>query len=117
MRDETGRRRNERRNDSPNEKRGPVPLAQALRGFLDKQGFADRVEQASVLDAWPTLVGPAVAAATKPLAVTADGTLFVGVRTSAWMSELAMMEREILAAVNRALGRAPITRIRWQLTR
>lgn len=100
---------------APNEKKRPEPLGAALQRFLDDRGFASRVQQASILDAWPALVGPAVAAVTRALAVSPDGTLFVAVRTPAWMSELSMMEREILAAVNRQPLREPIARIRWQL--
>ncbi|HSA55882.1 MAG TPA: DUF721 domain-containing protein [Gemmatimonadaceae bacterium] len=99
----------------PNDKGPAESLSDVLRRYLDEKGLAPRVEQAAVLDAWPDLVGPAVAAATRALAVAADGTLFVGVRTPAWMAELAMMEREILVAVNRASPRVPISRIRWQL--
>lgn len=91
------------------------PLGAALRRFLERQGLARRVEQASALEAWPRVVGPAVAAATKPLSVGADGTLLVGVRSSAWMNELSLMERELLDAVNRETPAAPIRRIRWQL--
>lgn len=100
----------------PNDKGRPEPLAAALRRFLDQRGMASRVEQASVLEAWPSLVGPTVAAVTRALAVSPDGTLFVAVRSSAWMSELAMMEREILGAVNRHGAGEPISRIRWQLS-
>ena len=59
--------------------------------------------------------GPAVAAATQPLSVTSDGTLIVAVRSSAWMNELSMMEKELLAALNRANPSAPLSRIRWQM--
>jgi predicted nucleic acid-binding Zn ribbon protein len=82
-----------------------------------EHGFAERIEQASVLEEWPQLVGRTVAGVTKPLAVAADGTLFVSVRTPAWMTELAMMEREILKAINGKDGPARVNRIRWQLGR
>lgn len=99
----------------PNDPGRPEALGEALRRFLEQQGLAERVEQASVIDAWPSLVGPTVAAVTRPLAVAADGTLFVAVRTAAWMAELAMMEREILEQINRGITRAPVSRIRWQM--
>ena len=105
----------------PNEKKKkdkrPEPIGEAVRRYLDASGLGDRLAQASVIEAWPELVGPADAAATRPLAVAADGTLFVAVRTSAWMTELAMMEREILSAVNRRGDRGKISGIRWQLAR
>ena len=99
----------------PNDERRAEALSEVLRRYLNQKGLAPRVEQAAVLTAWPDLVGPGVAAVTRALAVSADGTLFVSVRTPAWMAELAMMEREILAAVNRAGPAVPISRIRWQL--
>ena len=105
------------RSSVPNDKREPSRITDAIRGFLDQSGLAGRVAQASIIEAWPQLVGPVVAEATKALAVAADGTLFVAVRTPAWMTELAMMEREILAAINRQQGIGRIARIRWQIAR
>ena len=97
----------------PNER--PEALGAALRRYLNEQGLAKRVGQASALEAWPGAVGPAVAAATKPLVVTSDGTLIVAVRSSAWMNELSLMERDLLEALNRTNPTAPITKIRWQI--
>ena len=81
------------------------------------RGLADRVEQASVVPEWPTLVGSQIAAVTEPLSVTADGVLFVAVRTHAWMSELSLLEPELLASLNRGGGRQAVRKIRWQLMR
>jgi predicted nucleic acid-binding Zn ribbon protein len=97
----------------PNKK--PGPISDALKSFLDKQGLAKRVGQAMALEAWPRVVGPAVAAAARPLAVTSDGTLIVAVRSSAWMNELSLMERDLLEALNRANPSAPLSKIRWQI--
>ena len=71
----------------------------------------------SVLLEWPSLVGSQIAGVTAPRMVTEDGVLFVGVKTHAWMSELTLMERTLLAKINARDGRAPITRIRWELLR
>ena len=97
----------------PNKK--PEQLGDTLRRFLDQRGLAKRVGQATALEAWPEVVGPAVAAAARPLSVTADGTLIVAVRSAAWMNELSFMERDLLEALNRANPAAPLSRIRWQI--
>ena len=89
----------------------PEPLSATLSRFLDKQGLTKRIGQATAMEAWPTVVGPAVAAAARPLSVTAD----VAVRSSAWMNELSLMERDLLEALNRANPSAPLSRIRWQI--
>ena len=101
---------------SPRDKR-PQPISAAISKFLEEAGIRDRVEQASVVPEWPTLVGSQIAAVTEPLSVTADGVLFVAVRTHAWMSELSLLEPELLASLNRRANRRAVRKIRWQLMR
>lgn len=95
----------------------PEPLAAALERFLEQAGLAERVEQAKVVPEWRALVGAQIAAVTEPRLVTPDGTLFVMVRTHAWMSELSLLEPELLRRLNGVPGRPPVQRIRWQLMR
>jgi predicted nucleic acid-binding Zn ribbon protein len=91
------------------------PLGEALASYLTSSGLAARVEQATVIPEWATLVGPQIGAVTEPLLITADGTLFVAVTTSPWMAELTLMERQLLTTLNRVPGRAPVTKIRYRL--
>lgn len=95
----------------------PQPISAAISQFLAESGLQERVEQAKVVPEWPTLVGDQIAAVTEPLSVTADGILFVAVRTHAWMSELSLLEPELLASLNRQADRPPVRKIRWQLMR
>ena len=97
-------------------KRGrPVAVAEALQGYLKHAGLAKRVGQAQVIPDWPALVGPQIAAVATPESVTPDGTLFVRVTTSGWMTELQLMTPEIMARLNAGrTGR--IATIRWLLT-
>ena len=88
-----------------------------LADVLSSRGLAGRVDQAGVIPEWPQLVGPQIAAVTEPRSVTANGTLFVAVTTNAWMTELSLLEPELLRSLNAKPGRAPIARIRWQLRR
>jgi predicted nucleic acid-binding Zn ribbon protein len=53
---------------------------------------------------------------TAPESVTPDGTLFVRVATSAWMTELQLMAPQVLAAVNAGRGAGRIKAIRWLLS-
>src|SRR5262245_58473320 len=95
----------------------PQQISSAISQFLEQSGLRDRVEQASVVPEWPQLGGPQISAVTEPLSVTPDGVLFVAVRTHAWMSELSLLEPELLATMNRRKDRPPIKKIRWQLMR
>ena len=101
----------------PNGPDSPERLADLLSQFLKRTGMDARIKQSAVLEQWPTLVGPEIAGATQALSITDDGTLFVAVRSHAWMSELTMMERELLASVNRITGDKPILTLRWTLMR
>ena len=98
-------------------KRKPVPIAEALGGFLKRSGLAKRVEQANAIAEWPVLVGAQIAAVTKPLSITPDGTLFVAVATHGWMTELSLMEPQLLSALNSVEGRAKVKKLRFQLRR
>ena len=95
----------------------PERLSDLLSKFLRDSGIDGRIRQSSAIDQWPRLVGPEIAAVTRPLSISEDGTLFVAVRSHAWMSELTMMERELLECVNRATGERPVQKLRWTLMR
>jgi predicted nucleic acid-binding Zn ribbon protein len=96
-------------------KRPPAKVGDVLAGFLEQSGLQERVEQARVVPEWERLVGPQIAAVTEPLLITADGTLFVAVRTNSWMTELSLMEPELLRALNVKEGRQPVQKIRYQI--
>jgi predicted nucleic acid-binding Zn ribbon protein len=104
-------RRNERKKDRPR------PIGEAITSFLERSGISRRVEQASVIPEWPELVGPQIAQVTEPLSIARDGTLFVAVKTSAWMNELSLLEPQLLSSINSKAKRAKVARIRWQMMR
>jgi predicted nucleic acid-binding Zn ribbon protein len=96
---------------------GPEPIASVLKDYLRRAGLDERVERARVLVEWASFVGPQIANVTQPRTVTNDGTLFVGVKTHGWMTELSLMERSLVAKINARMGRDAIRRIRWELLR
>lgn len=91
---------------------GPTPVVVALERFLQRSGIAERLEEAAVVPEWAERVGDRIAAVTRPLRVS-RGTLFVAVRSSAWLMELKMMEGEILQRLNQDRERGQIKRIRF----
>ena len=106
-----------RKRDPAEKKRKPAPLGDVVTGFLKQSGLDERVEQAQVIPEWEKLVGFQIAAATRPLFVTSDGTLFVAVRNNGWMTELSLMEPQLLRALNAEAGRQRVRKIRLQLMR
>lgn len=95
----------------------PNRISEALASFLNESGLAERVEQATIIPEWGSLVGEQIAAVTEPLSISRDGTLFVAVRTNAWMNELSLMEPQLLRALNSKAGRERVRAIHWQLMR
>ena len=106
------------RKRKPDEKkRKPESLANVVGSYLKSARLDERLEAASVVPEWESLVGKQIAIVTKPISVTRDGTLFVAVTTNAWMNELSLMEPQILRALNAKAGRTRVKKIRLQLMR
>ena len=93
---------------------GPTPLGEALGAFLKKHGLEAEVHGQSALARWDEVVGERIARVARPTGV-ARGVLFVEVRSSAWMNELTLMRRDILARLNAGQGEARIERIVFRL--
>jgi predicted nucleic acid-binding Zn ribbon protein len=106
-----------RKRDPDEKKRKPESIANVVGSFLREAKLDERVEAAQVVPEWASLVGKQIATVTKPISVTRDGTLFVSVTTNAWMTELSLMEPQILRALNAKAGRVRIKKIRLQLMR
>lgn len=95
----------------------PARVGDAVSGFLEKSGLRDRVAQSEIVVRWRALVGAKIAAVTEPLHVSADGMLFVAVRTNSWMSELSLLEPDLLRAINAGGDWKPVRKIRFRLMR
>ena len=106
-----------RKRDPNEKKRKPAPLGDVVGAFLKDAKLEERVEAASVVPEWESLVGKQIATVTKPISVTPDGILFVAVKTNGWMTELSLMEPQILRALNAKEGRVRVKKIRLQLMR
>jgi len=94
------------------EKRYPSAIGAILGEILAKRGLTERLDQAGAVERWPEVVGERVAANARAEAVTADGYIWVRVKSSPWAAELSLMAPRILARLNE--GReGQIRGIRW----
>jgi predicted nucleic acid-binding Zn ribbon protein len=89
---------------------GPARLGGLLPAVLERLGVRDQVRRMEVLELWPDIVGEQLAQCTKAKDIT-GATLFVEVRSSAWLMELNMMREDFLARVNDRVGDVPFERI------
>jgi predicted nucleic acid-binding Zn ribbon protein len=82
---------------------GPTRVGDLLHGVLAKRGVGTQIERIGALDVWPGAVGDKIAEVTNARTVVAS-TLFVEVRSSAWLMELSLMKKALLDRVNDELG-------------
>ncbi len=81
-----------------------------LSRVLEKHGVRRQVQRMSALELWPGIVGEQLAKVTQAKGLD-DATLFVEVRSSAWLMELSMMKDDFLERVNERLGDVALERI------
>lgn len=98
----------ERRRGSPERVGGLV------ESVLQDRGLSEGVERASVISEWADLVGARIADVAAPVGFD-RATLFVEVRSSAWLMELEMMEHRILARLNADRKRGKFDKIVFRL--
>jgi predicted nucleic acid-binding Zn ribbon protein len=95
----------------------PEAIGKVVSQYLDKKGLTRRIQQASTIEDWGRVVGPQIAKVTEALSITPDGTLFVAVTTNGWMTELSLMEPELIRSLNADARARRVRKIRFQLKR
>lgn len=93
---------------------GPARIGSMVEGILEKHGVREQVRRMEVLELWPEIVGEDLAKVTRATGVESR-TLFVEVRSSAWLMELNMMKREFLERVNERVEDTPFERVVFAL--
>lgn len=92
------------------DRKGPERVGDLLGGFLEKKGLREALVRAGAAEEWEDRVGEAIGQVTRARGVR-DDTLFVEVKSSAWLMELNLMKEEILARVNQSRKEGLIERI------
>jgi predicted nucleic acid-binding Zn ribbon protein len=87
-------------------------LKQVLNIYLHKAGLAKGVAQNTAIQAWPEIVGPAVAQNTIVESVE-HGILNVRASTSTWRQELLFKKEDILIKLNKQIGKNTIKDIQF----
>lgn len=78
-----------------------------LEQLLSSLGLEDRMQQTRALIVWDRVVGPQIAAHTRPHKIRED-VLEICVDQPAWMQQLQLMKPQILKKLNAELGDAPL---------
>ncbi|MBO0808629.1 MAG: DUF721 domain-containing protein, partial [Actinobacteria bacterium] len=86
----------------------PQPLRAAIGGMLDEQGWRTEAAVGSVFGRWDQIVGPELAAHTRPEGLR-GGELAVAADSTAWATQLRLLAATLIGRVNTELG-SPLVR-------
>jgi hypothetical protein len=89
----------------------PEPIGDDVQRQLKRFGPAGAI--GDIVKAWPAAVGDSIARNAWPARVGRDGTLHVATSSSAWAFELGLLEAEIRARLEEALGDDAPARLRF----
>ena len=90
---------------------GPRPVGLALDRLTG--AIAPATLLAEVQRVWPQAAGEAFASRTEPVSER-DGVVTVACETAVWAQELDLLSERVIAALNDALGRPAVRRLRPQ---
>ncbi|MGH3751086.1 MAG: DciA family protein [Pseudonocardiaceae bacterium] len=117
------RRRSAGRGSAPGRRRGwsgarpddrdPQPLGRLASRLVADRGWVDRVSSGVVFAKWATLVGPEVAEHAQPVSLQ-DGELTVQASSTAWATQLRLLQRQLIARITVGVGPGVVTRLRVQ---
>jgi predicted nucleic acid-binding Zn ribbon protein len=83
--------------------RDPQLLGSVTRDVARSRGWSDRVAEGSVFGRWAAVVGEQIAAHATPTALH-DGVLTVSAESTAWATQLRMVQAQLLAKIASAVG-------------
>ena len=86
-------------------------MSDSLPGVTRRIGGPDGAAFVTLVAGWPEIVGPAVAAHSRPLRL-GDGTLTIAVDQAGWATELTYLEATLRGRLDDAVGAGVVTAVR-----
>lgn len=91
--------------------RDPQTLGAATRDLAKTRGWSPRVAEGTVFGEWQRVVGEQIAAHAVPTALR-EGALTVSAESTAWATQLRMVQGQLLAKISAAVGDGVVTSLR-----
>lgn len=91
--------------------RDPQTLGSVASDVARNRGWSGRVAEGSVFGRWPAVVGEQIAAHAVPTSLN-DGVLIVSAESTAWATQLRMVQAQLLAKIAAAVGDGVVTSLR-----
>ena len=89
----------------------PEPLHAAIDGLIDSRGWREAAAAGSVSGRWAQIVGPDLAAHTRPDAL-ADRELTVTADSTAWATQVRLLADQLVRRLNAELGDGSVQRVK-----
>ncbi|WP_317492567.1 DciA family protein [Haloechinothrix sp. LS1_15] len=93
--------------------RDPQPLGKLAARVAKQRGWHNRLASGRVFGQWESLVGAEVAEHAKPVALK-DGELTVQAGSTAWATQLRLLQKQLLAKIAAGVGDGVVKRMRIQ---
>lgn len=93
--------------------RDPQRLGRLVSRLAADRGWSDKLSGGNVFGRWAGLVGPDVAAHARPEALR-DGELTVRADSTAWATQLRLLQRQILQQIAAGIGPNVVKRLKIQ---
>ena len=93
--------------------RDPQPLGRLASRLVADRGWVDRVSAGVVFARWAQLVGADLAEHAEPVSLK-DGELTVRASSTAWATQLRLLQRQLIARIIAGVGPGVVTRLRVQ---
>lgn len=110
----SGARRGPRRrgwSGARGDERDPQPLASLIGRVVGERQWNDSLTSGKVFARWDELVGEDIAAHAKPVQLS-GGELTVRAESTAWATQLRLLQRQLIARLAGKLGDGVVTRIK-----
>lgn len=91
--------------------RDPQPLGRLMAGLTRDRGWSDRLSNGRVFGQWALLVGDEVAEHAQPITLK-DGELTVQASSTAWATQLRLLQRQLLTKIAAGVGHGVVKRMR-----
>ncbi|MFL6144350.1 MAG: DUF721 domain-containing protein [Labedaea sp.] len=108
-----GSRRRRRWSGSGPDERDPQPLGRLAARLATDRGWNARLAGGHVFGRWARIVGEEVAEHVTPVSLE-NGVLIVSAASTAWATQLRLLQRQLLAEIARAVGDGVVTKIKIQ---
>jgi predicted nucleic acid-binding Zn ribbon protein len=106
-----GTRRRRRWSGPRADDRDPQPLGRLASRIASDRGWTERLAGGQVFGRWAKLVGEDVAEHARPIALS-DGELTVQAASTAWATQLRLLQRQLLARIAAGVGDGVVKRLK-----